>query len=357
MVSPLIRLPPILLIGAALAACAQVQPEVKLPQVSAASPPARLPVRRQHWDASFQGLRRDDQRVADVAFRLATANVALCSDRAPLSGLVLQDLLAYRPALRPAAEAAFQLGDRPQVEAVAAGGPAARAGVEPGDMLMSINGAPLTPEATALGPEAPPASYAPLAAAYGRLAQALAQGPAHLGLRRGGRSLSVTLVGRPGCAYQTEVLPGPELNASADGQRVFISTAMVSFADTDARLALVLGHELAHDLLHHHQRLDHAGFARGVLGVFGSTPSSLVLTEKEADYVGLYLAARAGYDISEAPDYWRSFPASVEVTLDWTHPSITERIAALTATRDEIDHKRAAGAPLLPDFLATDQER
>ena len=113
-------------------------------------------------------------------------------------------------------------------------------------------------------------------------------------------------------------------------------------------LALVLGHEFAHDLLHHRQRLDRVGVARGVLGELGSTPGSLHAAEREADYVGLYLTARAGYDISHAPDFWRRFPRTGG-DLGWSHPDPDQRVAALAATRDEIEAKIARGEPLLPN--------
>jgi predicted Zn-dependent protease len=112
-------------------------------------------------------------------------------------------------------------------------------------------------------------------------------------------------------------------------------------------LALVLGHEFAHDVLHHKRRLDEKGFARDVLGEFGSTPASHMVAEKEADYVGLYLSARAGYDISQAPDFWRRFPAAIG-DFSFSHPGNAERAAALAATRDEILAKRERREPLVP---------
>lgn len=337
----------------ALGACADVQPQVSLPPLPAAPPAGSTglsPAPTRAWDRSLEGLRDDDQRVADVAFRLATANAELCSDTAAVTGLVLQSALEYSPRLRPAAEAMFHLDDRPAVEAVAAGSPAQAAGLRPDDVLAAVNGAMLTPASPPppASPDTRPASYAPVAGEVRRIDSALAAGPARLSVIRGGAMLTLTIApGRPGCAYDAQVIPGGDLTASADGRHVYISTAMVSWADSDSSLALVLGHEYAHDLLHHRARLDARGFARGVLGNLGSTPTSLVLVEKEADYVGLYLAARAGYDIENAPDFWRRFPAGA-ADFDWTHPAIAKRVAALAAARDEIERKRAAGQPLLP---------
>ena len=138
------------------------------------------------------------------------------------------------------------------------------------------------------------------------------------------------------------------MSASADGRHVFISTAMVDYAQSDDMLALALGHEFAHDLLRHHDRLDQVGIARKTLGDLGATPGSLWLAEKEADYVGLYLSARAGYDVSEAPEFWRRFP-KVAGELSWSHPDADERAAALAATRDEIQAKARNGQPLIPN--------
>ncbi len=322
------------------------EPEASAAAADAAGNPRPSP----RFDQSFAGLRRDDQRVANVAWRLETANVALCSDVAPLNGLVLQSALEYAPRVRAEAEAAFGLGDRPAVEAVAAGSPAAVAGLQPGDILIAVAGATLPVPAKPPGPDNRPKSDAPVADAERELADVLAAGPASVTVLRNGAPLSVTLRARSGCAYPMLVFPAAQRQAAADGRQVFISTAMVSFADTDGRLALVLGHELAHNVLHHRERLDRAGFARSILGALGSSPSSLVLTEKEADYVGLYLTARAGYDISRAPDFWRSAPDGADA-LDWAHPPTAERVAALAATRDEIDRKRALGEPLIPQFI------
>ena len=301
------------------------------------------------WVRTLAGLRAQDQRVADVAYRIATASVELCSDRAPQSGLVLQNALEYAPHLRPAAEAMFHLDDRPAVEAVAANGPAALAGLRRDDILLAIGDQPLAASPTPQpGADARPATYAPIETAQARIVEALRRGSTSVTVQRGQAQLRLDIVGQPGCAYDAQVLPGPDLAASADGRHVFISSALVSYVRSDDMLALVLGHEFAHDVLHHHQRLDQVGFARRTLGELGSTPASLHLAEREADYVGLYLTARAGYDISEAPEFWRRFPDAAG-DLGWSHPSAAERAANLAATRDEILAKRQAGQPLIPN--------
>lgn len=338
------------------AACGTIEPQVAYPKPDqaasappvSASPPAE-PSASGRWDNTLTGLREADQRVADVAYRIVTANAALCSDVKPQSGLVLQTALQYSPRLRPQVVAAFHIDDRAAIEAIAAGSPAAEAGLHRDDILVAVNGAPLATSAPAppSGADDRPATYAPVEQATAAIDAGLARGPVRLGILRGGATLEVILRPQPGCAYDAQVLPGPQLNASADGRHVFISTGLVSYARSDDMLALVLGHEFAHDVLHHKRRLDEKGFARDLLGEFGSTPASHMVAEREADYVGLYLTARAGYDVAQAPDFWRRLPETLG-DFGFSHPGNAERAAALAATRDEILAKRQRNEPLVP---------
>jgi hypothetical protein len=339
----------------AFAGCADMRAEVAVP---ASRPEAAAPVAADVGlggvqDHSLTALRAQDQRVADIAFRLVTASAELCADQSPQTGLVLQSALEYSPRLRPQARRQFGLGDAPAVEAVAARSPAAAAGLKVGDSLVAVNGAPL-PTAPAPSPGAPdprPAAYQPVEVAQARIAAALTTGPAELTVLRGATTLRFQLTGQPGCDYDAQVLPGSGLSASADGRHVFISTAFVNYARSDDMLALVLGHEFAHDVLRHRERLDAVGFQRRTLGPLGATPGSLRRAEREADYVGLYLTARAGYDISQAAEFWRRFPR-VAGDLGWSHPDPAQRSEELAATRDEIALKRSRGEPLLPNRVA-----
>jgi predicted Zn-dependent protease len=77
--------------------------------------------------------------------------------------------------------------------------------------------------------------------------------------------------------------------------------------------------------------------------------------EAEADYVGLYVIARAGYRIDDAANFWRrmaiSSPGSVTMTGD--HPATPERFVALQAAVKEIEAKTAQGQPLVPNEMAS----
>jgi predicted Zn-dependent protease len=71
-----------------------------------------------------------------------------------------------------------------------------------------------------------------------------------------------------------------------------------------------------------------------------------------ADRLSLYLAARAGYDIDGADNFWKrlneSHPSTVLNGYNANHPSITARMAAIEKTQAEIKSAKKAKKPLLP---------
>jgi len=74
--------------------------------------------------------------------------------------------------------------------------------------------------------------------------------------------------------------------------------------------------------------------------------------ESEADYVGLYYTARAGYDIHNVPDLWRRMAVENPgaITMGNTHPSTSQRFVALEAAAAEIEAKRKDGRALQPEM-------
>lgn len=176
------------------------------------------------------------------------------------------------------------------------------------------------------------------------------------------------------CYYYFMLSQSKEINAHADGKNVVINAGLMQFVANDDELAAVIGHEMAHNLM------DHVGAksANAILGaVLGGAIDAVAISqgantqgqfartgadigsityapefEREADYIGLYIAARAGYDIRRAAGYWRRLsvqePGTAQGSL--THPSNPERFVYLQKTVDEIMFKRKNGLPLLPEF-------
>jgi predicted Zn-dependent protease len=78
--------------------------------------------------------------------------------------------------------------------------------------------------------------------------------------------------------------------------------------------------------------------------------------EAEADYVGLYYTARAGYGITAAPNFWRRMAVNHPraIAHGTTHPNTADRFVALEAAAREIDAKRVVGLDLKPEMKMPD---
>lgn len=93
----------------------------------------------------FEHLRQQDSRVAAVAYRLSISGEALCLEMLSAQpGFVLHSLAQYAPRDREGATSSYGLGRHMGVITVVPGSPAAVAGLQANDQLVSINGIPLT---------------------------------------------------------------------------------------------------------------------------------------------------------------------------------------------------------------------
>jgi predicted Zn-dependent protease len=195
----------------------------------------------------------------------------------------------------------------------------------------------------------------------------LIEKPTTFKISRGGVEQQVTITPKKSCAGRALAADSTSINAYADGQNVIVTTGMMNFAKQDSELALVIGHELAHNSRKHVEAKKKNAMLGMVLGavVTGVTGVNVMglgqglgagafsqSFEYEADYVGLYHTARAGYDITDAPHFWRRMgakhPAAIHLKGS-THPSSAKRFVALEETVAEINAKKASGAPLVPE--------
>lgn len=296
-------------------------------------------------------------RLMDVADPVRIAGADLCGDEvAPVGGIAFGRVDDFPSEYRRAARKTFGSSTQVKVWHVVRGLPAYQAGLQVGDLITAVNGAPvaLTEDAVRL------------------LRNAGAT--IRVDILRSGRPYAATLRPAMGCRYPVELTQGADVNAFADGGRVMINQGMMRFVESDAELALVIGHEIAHNSLGHLDRkatnevagmvlgglLDVAAAAAGVNsggagmragGGAGAHAFSQAF-EKEADYMGVYLAARARHDVSDAANFWRrmaiEYPGSVKQNYLASHPSTPERSLGIERAAREIAGKRARGAALLP---------
>mgnify|MGYP001389584267 FL=1 len=168
------------------------------------------------------------------------------------------------------------------------------------------------------------------------------------------------------------------------GGKMAVYTGIFPMAKTEAGLAAVMGHEVVHALARHGaERMSQAqmtnaglqivGVAAGAVGRGGMVGQAAMAAlgvgaqvgvllpfsrkhESEADYVGILLAAEAGYDPREAIALWERMGqmsgGGAQAEFMSTHPSHETRISQLKKWMPEAmaiyQHKQPAPEALLP---------
>ena len=87
---------------------------------------------------AFAALQRDDARVNEIGYRLATGNAQYCRDARPTVGLLLLDAGAYNVPAN--IRAVLGISGDFAIQAVAKGSPAQSAGLAAGDELLELEG-------------------------------------------------------------------------------------------------------------------------------------------------------------------------------------------------------------------------
>ena len=167
---------------------------------------------------------------------------------------------------------------------------------------------------------------------------------------------------QPGFDWETHLIEKDEPNAFCmPGGKIAVYTGILGVAKNEAGLAAIVGHEVAHAVARHgaermsQQLLLTGALAVGTVALGGQMDErdKLILAavgmgatvgvilpfsrshENEADEIGLYYMARAGYDPHEAPKIWvrmnESFGGKEPPVWLSTHPSSTQRIRNLEA--------------------------
>jgi len=267
-------------------------------------------------------LQRLDQRVADTGYRLARGAAPFCDQHMTLSGVVLHSIEQYGPASRDDARRTFGLDDALAVLAVAHGSPAEAAGLHAGDAILAVDGRDVPPPRDAQG----------ATARVEAVARAMEQSMATtltFDIRRGGVRRRIAFVPEQGCVTLFWVRPSTHLDAEADGHDVEITSGYVDRASSDAALAIVLAHELAHNILAHRQQLARLGTHHGLARYFGRSARLSREAELEADRLSVPIIGCAGYALDEALAFrerlWRD-PLADALLRAPDHPAARQRL-------------------------------
>ena len=301
-------------------------------------------------------------RVDSVAFRIRTANVADCRDRiAAQIGLTAATPRSLPRRYWSYAAEALSIGwSRPTAISVVEGSPAAQAGLVAGDEIIALNGELIPTRGTANWMR--------------RWFAENGTTPVRIDTRRDGLHRTVTATPIMGCSIPIEYRVDDTVNAYASDFNIVINSAFLALTRTDAELAMVIGHELAHSNLGHLDKtrwnilvgtaagaaIDIAIHAGGVstggafrrqFGRLGALAYSAGF-EREADYVGAYYVARAGYDTKGTEEIWRrmAFVHPHSILNARTHPIAAVRFVQIQKTTAEIEDKKRRGLPLSPEL-------
>jgi Zn-dependent protease with chaperone function len=300
-------------------------------------------------------------RLDNVAFQIRVANRNDCEDRAWAQiGLIAGTVPSLPRKFRSFSHEALAVSwMHATVLSIADNSPAAVAGIKTGDQLLTFNNEAVPRHGTAGWIDA--------------YVRNNGEEPIQVLIRRDGIDEMHTIVPVKACAIPIELQIDSSINAFTTDDRIVIFSSLLRAARTDAQLALVVGHELAHANLGHLNKrrantaigwisgtVVDAGITLGGLPIYGDFSKVLaqagarafsVAFEREADYVGAYYAARAGYDLAGSEEIWRMLsledPDSIRIATD--HPITPVRFVQMLKVVEEIEDKKRSNLPLDPE--------
>lgn len=258
-------------------------------------------------------LRSHLQRLATVGWRLRIAAAEACTTYAGQTGIAIDHISAYRQRDRAWVKNLIGLSETPQIAAVAPDSPAARAGLLPGDELLSIDGTDWRRYLDRAS------DREPLSDVLERSLEGTADTePLTLLIGRGGRSTPITVSPQRLCAARFVLKTGEGLIAYSDDDSIAVSSALVQFTMNDDELALVAGHELGHIIARDTS-------VRGL----GNRRKA----EDRADRIGVHLAYCAGYDAEKGLAFHRRYHSRDRLWFlrDPSHRSTPGRIKRMIA--------------------------
>lgn len=324
-------------------------------------------------DLKAEGLRQEvsreqawidvNARLNDISYPILRGGTALCGpDWTMLSdGIGFASLANYDKSKHDVMTDGFGMNFRPQAIFVVKGSPAEQAGVLVGDKFLIYRGVEVSDQENAFD----------IVHVELRNREKTTQRTFPYRIKRGDDIIDLEIDLVPVCSYPVYVEESTETNAYANGKEIIFTRSMMRLMD-DYSLAVIAGHELAHNVMSHNEKSAAnaapamaAGFAVDLLAALAGVNTQgafmkmagnaahahfSVDFESEADTVGMYLLAMGGYPVEGAENVWRKMAAEVGTSIyqDTSHPPSAERYLNLAHLSKEISAKIEAGDSLRP---------
>ena len=203
-----------------LTACATVDTQLPVPSTT------QLDVETETQETqAFARYLKIRKRLDKVSAPIMKANAELCKKTRTDFGIITHTRKSYPKHLRDAAERRLGAGDTHTVLFVRDASPASGAGIEPGDEIIGDKDEPISARD-----------------------KSLADADA-LHIRSLGKDMQIEMKAETHCDYGVALKMSGAVNAYANGKSIVVTTAMMDFAESDDELALVVGHELAHNTM------------------------------------------------------------------------------------------------------------
>ena len=334
-------------------------------------------------------------RVQAIAWPLLVENVGLCHERrADRFGISIgndRTIRSLADGFTLEQVNAIGYDASPVVLNVSAGSPAALAGIVRGSVPVRVGGTEINGEMKALNGAL--ADFTELREKAKEADRGDVEGASELPVlpvvfrQPDGSELEADLAPETVCSIPINVSERDAVNANTGGTSVNMFRGLLTYMQNDDDVAIVVAHEIGHVIGRHVPKQRRNSYTSGMIvwgvplalgasifdGFFGSAlerwagvetpPGQAGMTrvlngvlgtrsfEREADYIGMYVAARGGVDISNAENVFAAF-SKLSPTSTYgvrTHPTTPERQLAIKAAREEIEAKRAAGELLIPN--------
>ena len=285
-----------------------------------------------HKQASYliSSMASASRKLHDIAWPIMKANIDVCmNSRVNAFGFMVANPNDLQSSLKPFFYSASpnilknnnSHSNLPMIVSVAQGSPANKANIMEGDLIFSIDTKLVNSK-----------NYKNLLIAGAK------KGRLNIGVKRLNKDLIYNLNSEVICGYPVQTMVSPIPNAYADGSKIYITIATLDFIKDDQEIAFLIGHELAHNIVHYNGKGLYEVEAMPIpindkpslqsVGDLFILPSGA--KETEADLLGIEYAIKGGFAQNKVANYFRRLsiymPQLMEESIFRMHPGNAKRV-------------------------------